>query len=47
MHTRLILALQCWDALEKYLEQVKQTGEMADFQIVQQEERKKRFQIFG
>ena len=47
MHTRLILALQCWDALEKYLEQIKQTGEIADFQLEQQAERKRRFQIFG
>jgi hypothetical protein len=46
MHTRLILALQCWDALEKYLEQIKQTGEIADFQL-EQAERKRRFQIFG
>ena len=28
MHTRLILALQVWDQLEKYLQNVKQTGEM-------------------
>lgn len=47
MHTRLILALQCWHSLEGYLEQVKQTGEIAQFQIQQQEERKKRFTLFG
>lgn len=47
MHTRLIVMRQCWDALEKYLEQIKQTGEIAEFQLTQQEERKKRFQIFG
>ena len=47
MHTRLIVMRQCWDALEKYLEQIKQTGEIAEFQLQQQEERKKRFQIFG
>lgn len=47
MHTRLILTLQCWDTLEKYLEQIKQTGELADFQIRQDEERRSRFKIFG
>lgn len=47
MHTRLIVALQVWDQLEKYLEQIKQTGEIRQFQIQQEEERKKRFQIFG
>jgi 2-phospho-L-lactate transferase/gluconeogenesis factor (CofD/UPF0052 family) len=47
MHTRLILALQCWHVLESYLEQVKQTGEIAQFQIQQDEERKKRFTLFG
>lgn len=47
MHSRLIMLLQCWNALESYLEQVKQTGEIADFQIKQQEEQRKRFQLFG
>ena len=47
MHTRLILALQVWDQLEKYLEQVKQTGEIRQFQITQEEERKRRFTLFG
>ncbi|CAE6712923.1 hypothetical protein R75461_01143 [Paraburkholderia nemoris] len=47
MHTRLILALQVWDQLEKYLENVKQTGEIRQFQIAQDEERKARFKIFG
>ena len=47
MHTRLILTLQCWDTLEKYLEQIKQTGELADFQIRQDEERRSRFKLFG
>ncbi|RKP56369.1 hypothetical protein [Pararobbsia silviterrae] len=47
MHTRLITALQCWDALEKYIEQIKQTGEIAQFQVAQEEERKKRFRVFG
>ena len=47
MHTRLIVALQVWDQLEKYLEQIKQTGEIRQFQITQEEERKKRFSLFG
>lgn len=47
MHSRLILALQCWDVLESYLTNVKQTGEIAQFQIKQDEERKSRFKIFG
>lgn len=46
MHTRLILALQMWDALAKYLENVRQTGEIAQFQISQQDE-KKRFALFS
>lgn len=47
MHTRLITVLQLWNTLESYLEQVKQTGEIADFQIKQQEEQRKRFRMFG
>ncbi len=47
MHTRLIMTLQVWKALESYLDQVKQTGEIADFQIRQQEEQRKRFKLFG
>lgn len=47
MHSRLIMTLQCWNVLESYLEQIKQTGEIAEFQIQQQEEQKKRFKLFG
>jgi hypothetical protein len=47
MHTRLILALQIWTSMESYLEQVKQTGEIAQFQINQTEEQKKRFRLFA
>jgi hypothetical protein len=47
MHTRLILTMQLWDTLEKYLENIKQTGEIAEFQIRQEEERKRRFKMFG
>jgi hypothetical protein len=36
-----------WDALEKYLENIRQTGQIAQFQINQQEEQKKRFQLFS
>lgn len=46
MHTRLIVALQVWNQLERYLEGVKQTGEVREFQIQQEEERKKRFALF-
>ena len=47
MHTRLIVALQVWDQIEKYLENIKQTGEIRQFQITQEEERKRRFSLFG
>ncbi|MEM5294236.1 hypothetical protein VSR82_07820 [Burkholderia sp. JPY481] len=47
MHTRLITVLQLWNTLESYLEQVKQTGDIAQFQLNQQEEQRKRFRIFG
>ncbi|KVU10669.1 hypothetical protein WK62_05235 [Burkholderia ubonensis] len=47
MHTRLVMTLQLWHALESYLEQAKQTGELADFQIRQEEERRSRFKLFG
>ncbi|NUY33288.1 hypothetical protein F0160_22650 [Paraburkholderia sp. JPY303] len=47
MHTRLITVLQLWNTLDAYLVQVKQTGEIAQFQINQQEEQRKRFRIFG
>lgn len=46
MHTRLILMLQCWDTLERYFEQIKQTGEIAELQL-QEAERKKRIRLFG
>lgn len=47
MHTRLITVLQLWNTLESYLQQTKQTGEIAQFQVTQQEEQRKRFRIFG
>jgi chromatin segregation and condensation protein Rec8/ScpA/Scc1 (kleisin family) len=47
MHTRLIVAMQVWDQLEKYLEHIKQTGEIRQFQVQQEEERKRRFTLFG
>ena len=47
MHSRLIMTLQLWKGLETFLEQTKQTGEIAQFQIQQQDEQKKRFKIFG
>lgn len=47
MHSRLIMLLQCWSTLESYLEQVKQTGEIAQFQINQQDEQRRRFKLFG
>jgi hypothetical protein len=45
MHTRLITMLQLWGALESYFEQIKQTGEIAKFQIQQQDEQKRRFKL--
>ena len=47
MHSRLILTLQCWDSLEKYLQQIKQTGEIAQFTVKQEDERRARFKLFG
>lgn len=47
MHTRLITVLQLWNTLESYLAQAKQTGEIAQFQINQSEEQRKRFKLFG
>lgn len=47
MHTRLICLLQCWNSLESYLSQVRETGRLADFQIRASEEKQHRFQIFG
>lgn len=47
MHTRLITALQIWDQFEKYFEQIRQTGEIRQFQIAQEEERKRRFKMFN
>jgi hypothetical protein len=48
MHTRLIMMLQCWNALEGYLENVRQTGEIAQFQVQQEEERKRSmFEFFN
>lgn len=47
MHTRLIITLQLWNALEDYLTQIQQTGKIAAFQVKQEEERKKLFKVFG
>jgi len=47
MHTRLITVLQLWNTLESYLEQVRQTGQIAQFQVQQQDEQRKRFRLFG
>lgn len=47
MHTRLILTLQLWNALERYFETARETGDLAAFQIQQDEERKKRFSFPG
>jgi hypothetical protein len=47
MHTRLILLRQCWDQLERYLDQVRQTGEIKAFEIQQEEQRKRLFKVFG
>jgi hypothetical protein len=40
MHTRLILLEQCWGAIEAYLEQARQTGEMTKFQVAETEKRR-------
>lgn len=46
MHTRLVVALQLWGQLERYLEQVKQSGDLAAFQI-EQDAKKRRFWQVG
>jgi hypothetical protein len=40
MHTRLITTLQLWNALEAYLNQIVETGKMAEFQVAQEEKKK-------
>lgn len=35
MHTKLILTLQCWSALERYLKSIVETGDMADMELEQ------------
>lgn len=47
MHTRLILLRQCWDQLERYIDQVRQTGEIKAFELQQEEQRKRMFGLFG
>jgi hypothetical protein len=47
MHSRLIMLVQVWDQLEKYLEQIKQSGQIAQFQVVQEEERRNKFKLWG
>lgn len=42
MHTRLILALQCWDVIERYLENAAQSGQLAIFTLEQEKEKKRR-----
>lgn len=44
MHTKLIMLLQAWNSLESYLDQVKETGKMADFQI---ESDKRKLRLWG
>lgn len=46
MHTRLVTALQLWGQIERYLEQVKQSGELAAFQL-EQDAKKRRFWSVG
>lgn len=43
-HTRLVMMLQLWNALQGWFEQVAETGKLADLQL-EQERRKKLFQF--
>ncbi|MDE1828609.1 MAG: hypothetical protein KGH65_05615 [Candidatus Micrarchaeota archaeon] len=40
MHTRLVTTLQLWNSLEKYIQQVADTGRMAQFQVAEQERKR-------
>ena len=40
MHTRLIMMLQLWKALESYLQNVVETGKMAEFQVAAEEKKR-------
>lgn len=40
MHTRLILLEQCWQQIEHWLDQCKQTGNMAQFRIADEKKRR-------
>jgi hypothetical protein len=46
MHTRLIMMLQTWAALQGWFEQVAETGKLAKVQI-EQEERRRLFRFPG
>ena len=46
MHTKLIIALQVWKALEGYIEQTIQTGKMAQFQLQEEEKRRSFMTMF-
>ncbi len=41
MHTRLILSLQLWDALEKHLKGIATTGKIVQFQVEQEAKQSK------
>lgn len=40
LHTRLIMMLQLWRALEAYFEQIAETGKLAEIQIEQERARR-------
>ncbi len=46
MHTKLILTLQLWDSLEKYLQGIVATGKMAQYQIQQEEKHRNFMNLF-
>jgi hypothetical protein len=47
MHTKLIVALQVWNSMESYLDQIVQTGKIAQFQLEQEEKRRSMLQVVG
>lgn len=45
MHTRLITALQVWNGIEKWFQQIVDTGQLAEIQIAQEREKRRIFQF--
>lgn len=46
MHSKLIITLQLWAALEKHIQNIATTGKMVQFQIDQEEKQSKILEMF-